>query len=360
MKMKNVVLTMCVVLLSITTALNAEPQPPEVRPYIGVLLDSNPLPDLLIIHLGLSPNQGVRIRNVQSGGPADKAGLERDDIIISFQGEKIENFEFDKFVDQVQEAGVGTEVSLEIIHQGERKNIKLKLEPIEYKTEPKYPPEPDIIQSWKPGKIFRLKPGDKDWKDWTEILVKDSQTNSKAVLDKILKNLTKEMHHTTYHTDGEVYSITIEGDPNDEDTTIKVSINNTEYKTIVKEIDKLPEKYRKIAEEALKNIKKSSEKSKSISTKIVIPESDKLQKILINKLKPDDKFPHMIQEKIIRSDEEILEKIEKQMEKLQQRIEELEKRLSEVPERSSDKIKEQKTKQKENPDQPVKKSLLRV
>ncbi len=357
MKTKNVILTICVVLFSIATALNAEPQSTDTRAYIGVSLDTAPLPDLLIIHMGLSPDQGVRIKNVQSGSPADKAGLERDDIIISFQGKKIENFEFDKFVDQVQKAGVGTEVSLEIIHLGERKNIKLKLEPIEYKTDPKYPPEPDIIQSWKPGKIFRLKPGDKDW---TEILTQDPQTKVKAELDKILKSFTKQMHHSTYHIDGEEYSITIEGDPDDEDTTITVSIGNTEYKTIVKEIDKLPEKYRKVAEDALKNIKKSSEKSRGISSKIVIPESDKLQKIFINKFSPDDKFNYRIQEHVDRSDEEMLKKIEKQMEKLQQRIEELEKRLSEVPERSSDKIKEQKTKQEKSPEQSVKKSQLRV
>jgi membrane-associated protease RseP (regulator of RpoE activity) len=357
MKIKNAVLIICVVLLSITTALNAEPQSPEVRPYIGVLLDSNPLPDLLIKHLGLSPNQGVRIKNVQSGSPADKAGLERDDIIISFQGKKIENFDFDKFVDEVRKAGVGTEVSLGIIHLGERKDIKLKLEPIEHKTEPKYPPEPDIIQSWKPGKIFRLKPGDKDWKDWTEILKQDPETKVKTQLDKILKQFTRQMHHSTYYIDGEEHSITIEGDPDDEDTVIRVSIGNTEYKTIVKEMDKLPEKYRKVAEDALKNIKKSSEKSKSISTEIVIPDSDKIQKILVNKFKPDDKFNYRIQE---RSDEEMLKKIEKQMEKLQQRIDELEKRLGEVPERSSGKTKEQKTKQEKSPERKVKKIQLQI
>jgi membrane-associated protease RseP (regulator of RpoE activity) len=348
---------MCVVLLSITTTLNAEPQSPEVRPYIGVLLDSNPLPDLLIVHMGLSPNQGVRIKNVQSGSPADKAGIERNDIIISFQGNKIDNSDVDKFVGQIQEAGVGTEVSLDIIHQGELKNIKLKLESIEHKTEPKYPPEPDIIQSWKPGKIFRLKPGEKNWTDWTEIVTQDPETKVKAHIDKILKNFTKQMHHSTYHVDGEVYSITIEGDPLDEDTIIIVSIGNTEYKTIVKEIDKLPEKYRKIAEDALNNIKKSSEKSKSITTEIVIPERDKLKKIFINKFKPDDKLNYRIQEHFEPSDEDegILKRIEKQLEKLQQRIDELEKRLGEVPERSSGKIKQEK-----QPRRTVKKIQLSV
>ncbi|MGD2093558.1 MAG: PDZ domain-containing protein [Phycisphaerales bacterium] len=355
MKTKNAALTICVVLLSITTVLNAEPQSTDTRAYIGVSLDTAPLPDLLIVHMGLSPNQGVRIKNVQSGSPADKAGLERDDIIISFQGKKIENFDFDKFVDQVQEAGVDTEVSLGIIHQGKRKNIKLKLEPRKDEIEPKYPPEPDIIQSWKPGKIFRLKPGDKDWKDWTEIVIQDPETKVKANLDKMLKSFTKQMHHSTYHTDGETYSITIEGDPDDENATIRVSIGNTEYKTIVKEIDKLPEKYRKLAEDALKNIKKSSEKSKSISTEIVIPDSDKIQKILVNKFKPDDKFNYRIEEHIERSDEEVLKKIEKQMEKLQQRIDELEKRLGEVPERSSGKIKQEK-----QPQRTVKKIQLSV
>ena len=161
MKTKKIALMFCVALLCVSTALYAKSDSNEGRPRIGILLDTKPLPDLLIKHLRLSPDQGVRINNVQRGSPADKAGLERDDIIIGFQGEKIRDFE--QLVDAVQEAGVDAEISLEIIHLGERKTVRLQLEALEDEPELKYPHEPEIFQSWRPGKIFRFKPGDKGW-----------------------------------------------------------------------------------------------------------------------------------------------------------------------------------------------------
>jgi len=59
------------------------------RGYIGVQLDPVPLPELLTKHLRLNAGQGVRISNVTVDSAADKAGLERDDIITAFQGEEI-------------------------------------------------------------------------------------------------------------------------------------------------------------------------------------------------------------------------------------------------------------------------------
>ena len=47
----------------------------EGRPYIGVRLDPAPLPELLTKHLGLETGQGIRIRNVNIGSPADTIGL---------------------------------------------------------------------------------------------------------------------------------------------------------------------------------------------------------------------------------------------------------------------------------------------
>ena len=64
MKTKNFALLSFVVLLSIATTLSAESKAAETRPYMGVWLDTSPLPDLLSKHLGLSLDQGIRITNV--------------------------------------------------------------------------------------------------------------------------------------------------------------------------------------------------------------------------------------------------------------------------------------------------------
>ena len=46
------------------------------RPYLGVKLDPNPLPELLVKHLNLDSDRGLLIKNIQRDSPADKAGLE--------------------------------------------------------------------------------------------------------------------------------------------------------------------------------------------------------------------------------------------------------------------------------------------
>ena len=79
--------------------------------YIGVILQSDPLPKLLTKHLRLKADQGLLIRNVQLDSPADKIGLERDDIIIGFEGSDVTDFE--KFRSDIVKAGIGAKVKLD-------------------------------------------------------------------------------------------------------------------------------------------------------------------------------------------------------------------------------------------------------
>ena len=139
MKVKSITLTITLVLFWAGTGLAADTDPNDARPYIGVMLDPAPLPDLLVKHLNLAPGQGIRIANIHCGSPADKAGLERDDIIIGFQGKDVDDQQ--KFVDDVRKAGIGTEVSLQIIHLGKRKTVMLKLEGMKGDFDLKYPPD---------------------------------------------------------------------------------------------------------------------------------------------------------------------------------------------------------------------------
>lgn len=255
MKAKNIILIVFTILFSVGTVLCAESESAGQRPYLGISLDMRPLPELLTKHLGLPPGQGIRINNVQKDSAADKAGLERDDIIIGFEGKPVENNE--QFVEAVRQAGVGEEVSLEIIHLGKRENIKLKLGLFEGEAGWngwKYPPEPEAMQLWRPGKIFRLEP---DEKDWREITLPE--------IGNHIKNFFKEVYSYQHSDDGEQYEITIEGSPKDEDTPITLRISEpggktTEYKTTIKEIDKLPEKYRQPVKDAIEeSLKKSRE-----------------------------------------------------------------------------------------------------
>jgi len=349
MKAKNVALISFVVLLSIATTLCAELKAADTRPYMGVWLDTSPLPDLLIKHLGLSPDQGIRISNVHRDSSADKAGLERDDIIIGFEGKKVMSSESREFIDEVRKAGIGTEVTLEIIHLGQRKTVRLKLEPFEGEREFKYPTEPEIFQSWRPGKMFRLKPGDKDW------------------IEIELPFLEKSLEMYAYHhsDDGKDYTITIEGDPDDEDTKITLRVGDEEYKSTVSDIDKLPKKYREPAKEALENSRKYSRQRKQTRIrKISLPPSLRPDELLgrfkDSFLKDSKRFPVTPDLPPFGPQDQMFDKIQKQMRKLQERIEELEKRLGEAPERFPDKPDKQGLQEQEKPAQSEKKEQQRV
>jgi hypothetical protein len=312
MKTKNIILTMALVLVWSCTGLAANTDSNDERPYIGVMLDAAPLPDLLVKHLALEPGQGIRIANIHRGSPADKAGLKRDDIIIGFQGKDVD--EQQKFIDDVRKAGIGAEVSLEIIHLGKRKTVTLKLEGLKGDFDLKYPPEPEIVQSWRPGKIFKLKPGDENW-------IEVFKDNMPSDFDVNIKRFFKELY-TYKHSDGEDYTVTIEGNPNDDDSTISVSIGDTEYKTTLKEIDKLPEKYQKPAEQAVKDARKAAKtrkfeeffgpqyRPKQFDWR---PYFDKMRPYMnppIERFGPPD---------------EMFDAIKKQMKELQQRLDKLEK-----------------------------------
>jgi PDZ domain len=256
MKTKNIAIMLVVALCTAVPALCADSSTHGQHPWIGVLLDTRPLPDLLVKQLGLSPGQGLRVMNVHRGSPADRAGLERDDIIIAFQGKNVTDY--NSFVNEVRKAGVGTEVSLTILHSGKRKTMKLKLAPFSENGNFKYPPEPQAMQSWRPDRIFRLRPGDKEWME----MFRNDLRKAEGVppeYEQALRSFFRERY--TYHpSNGEKYTVTVEGNPNDANAAVIVRVQGPEYKTTAKQINKLPEKYRKAAEQALKDAKKASAK----------------------------------------------------------------------------------------------------
>jgi hypothetical protein len=315
---KEVVLWSCAALLILGSMSRG-----EERPYIGTSLDSTPLPRLLTKHLGLDSGQGIRIINIVIGSPADRAGLERDDIICAFQGQKILHVE--QIINAVHEAGVGGEVSLDVIHLGQRKTVQVKQEQVRAEVQWKYPPEPEAVVSWRPGKIFKIGPDGRGWMEMPFDKVPDISVDA--------KRLFKELH--TYHhvTDGESYTITIEGDPADKDSRLVVQAGAAEYSTTVDKLDALPEKYRNPAKDAVESARKNSEEQGSISGRLRLPEMPRPDVYLkyFNDAIPRPDMEHLSQQKDL-----ALEKLQEQMEHLQQRIRELEKSNREALDRLLD------------------------
>lgn len=309
------------------TAFAAESDTPHT--YLGVLLDMSPLPELLTKHLGLSPGQGVRIRNIQKNSPAEDAGLERDDIIVRIKDKDV--YKYETIVLTVQDANVGDELPLEIIHLGKHKTMKIKL--AETKGEPEwiYPPEPELEQIWRPGRIYKLKPGENIW---SPIFSGDIPTELKDNMEKIFNEFR-------YYSDGQGYQITIEGDPKDGNSTITVSKGDTKHQTTIKDLDKLPREYREAAERVLEKAQQETDFNSLWNS--VQPPID-AEKFL-QQLNPSGQnmfsgqpfSQQQLLKQLFQPDNQMFDKITEQMNQLMDRMKELEKSQNELLNRLSEK-----------------------
>lgn len=314
MNTRNMIVILAVVLAGVTAACAQEGQ---VYPHIGVSLDSAPLPDLLTKHLGLKPDQGIRIRNVSVNSPADKNGLERDDIIIGFQGRDVTGPE--AFVEAVRGAGTETEVSLDIIHLGQRKTLRFKLELSGGDIQWKHPAEPEMVTSWQPGKFFQVGPdGDK----WLEM-----SFNQMPDVDAEVKKFFTERYSTHHTTDGRDYTITIEGDPKDDDTPVVLHVDGTEHSATIGNLDALPEEYREVAREAVEGARQSASQRVRLRKG---PWPSPPRPETYRRFFQDWRGPEMNLDGMLRQKEQAMQELEKQMDRLRQRMEEMEKRHLEM------------------------------
>lgn len=292
--------------------------------FIGIQLDPTPLPELLTKHLRLKANQGIRILNVSKDGPADKVGLDRDDIIILFQGKEVGDA--DEFVNAVHQLPLRSQVTLEVIHLGQHKTVEFELGPMEGEPQWKYPVEAQVEVSWGPGRIFRLGP---NGGNWIEIPF-DSMPNIGDL--PLMKRFFAERYLSHHVTDGEDYTITIEGDPKDENTQIVVQSGPAEYSATVGTIGSLPEKYRASAKESVESAKKSASQRLHLGGKLPLPEPPNAE--MYRKYFDNITLPRFDPNQWSDKKDRMIEKLQGQMDKLQQRLEQMEKHLDKTPDES--------------------------
>ena len=293
--------------------------------FLGVAFDTNPLPELLKKHLQLSCSQGLRIQNVYIDSPADKAGLERDDIIIAFEGKDIGSGK--ELVHAVRQGPADTDISLEIIHLGRRKTLRLRLKKLDRQFGPdslnwKYPLEPDVAQIWRPGRMFHLKPGENDW---SEIPFDEFPGH----LDTRVEKFFKEKYLFQHSNGDQTFSVIIDGDPDDEDTTITLQTDSIDYTATTGTIDKLPKEYRDTVEKDVEEARKSSKK-------VVQPEIDVFLKSKpFNKRLKDFDFSPFFDKYIPKSHfyDDKFEQMNRQIKKLREQIDEMQKQQRQMLDR---------------------------
>jgi serine protease Do len=93
------------------------------RGSIGIRFDGNVKPETLRA-LGLK--NGIIVSQVAEGGPAEKAGLRSDDVIIAINGKPIKDG--DDLVDRISDTPIGQTITLTIDRDGKKMDKTLKVE----------------------------------------------------------------------------------------------------------------------------------------------------------------------------------------------------------------------------------------
>lgn len=93
------------------------------RGYIGARLQ--PLTERLAKSYGVSEHHGVLVGSVQPDGPADEAGLQRGDIVLSFDGERVHRLQELMFA--VAETEPETKAQMEVRRGEKKKTLTVEL-----------------------------------------------------------------------------------------------------------------------------------------------------------------------------------------------------------------------------------------
>jgi serine protease Do len=93
------------------------------RGSIGISLDRNVDPTLL---KAFKLNGGVPVQSVVKGGPADRAGVKAEDILVALNGQPLKNG--DDLIARVSELPVGSKANFEVDRQGKRLKMDISIE----------------------------------------------------------------------------------------------------------------------------------------------------------------------------------------------------------------------------------------
>lgn len=100
-----------------------------VRPVIGVgmvdLAMVSPQQQRSILNLPEDVTEGIVVAEVQPGSSAEEAGMEPNDVIVSFNGEEVGNGV--KLRQEIYDTEVGDEVEVEFYREGERQSTTITM-----------------------------------------------------------------------------------------------------------------------------------------------------------------------------------------------------------------------------------------
>ena len=107
------------------------------RSWIGVMIQD--ITPVLKDKLGLTTEEGALVSDVVAGGPADKAGVKRGDVIVQFDGKTIRSSRDLPFV--VASTPIGNTSAVEVMRDGQQLMLKIKTEELKEDAQAAAPSE---------------------------------------------------------------------------------------------------------------------------------------------------------------------------------------------------------------------------
>lgn len=95
------------------------------RPYLGIAMQPAALPDNVRSQLPAEARMGLVIMHVESGGPAEKAGLLLGDVVVEVAGKLVE--QVDAIQDLISAAKVGDTLAARLLRAGQIKPVSITL-----------------------------------------------------------------------------------------------------------------------------------------------------------------------------------------------------------------------------------------
>lgn len=103
-----------------------------IRGWLGVMIQ--PITQELKDKLKLEDEKGALVADVTKGGPADKGGIKRGDVIIGFDGTEVKESKDLPFL--VASTRVGKSVTVDVIRKGQRKGLEVRIGELKEEKEP--------------------------------------------------------------------------------------------------------------------------------------------------------------------------------------------------------------------------------
>lgn len=117
--------------------LTGKTPPKEKKPgFVGINIGELTAEDRT--ELGLAEGEGVIVTMVMEGQPAETAGVQEGDVVLSVGGKKVGKTQ--ELIDEIKKAGAGEKVKLSILRGDEKKEIEVTL--AERPDQPEEPPAP--------------------------------------------------------------------------------------------------------------------------------------------------------------------------------------------------------------------------